>query len=171
MTGRGFGGGAPRRACPEQQPESDHDHGPGGMDAAAGAPAAARGKRLQPIKILLQPAKLEPDIPGILPALLPILCETGLHDPVECRRRGRLNVRDRRGLLGQDRGDHRGLTLAGERFPPCRHLVEHGPKSEEVGSRVSFLAFELLRGHVLERSQDRSLPRDGRPCRELRQRQ
>ena len=42
-------------------------------------------------------------------------------------------------------------------FRPGHHFVDHGAKGEDVRPLISFLAFQLLLGHILERPEDRSL--------------
>jgi hypothetical protein len=92
-----------------------------------------------------------------LEAVLGVLGEAGLDDPVERRRRHRLERRDRRGLLLHDRGDQGCLARSGKRLPPRRHLVQNGAEREYVSSDIGLPAFELLRRHVLKRPQDRPL--------------
>ena len=71
----------------------------------------------------------------------------------------RLEVRDRPRLGLHDRADQARLALALERLLAREHLVEHGAEREEIRPRVGFLAFHLLRRHVLHRADDRALCR------------
>ena len=59
-----------------------------------------------------------------------------------------------------DRRDETRLTLAVECFSARKHLIEDCPEPKNVRARVGVLPFELLRGHVLERPQNRPLRRE-----------
>src|SRR5260370_25902125 len=52
--------------------------------------------------------------------------------------------------------DYAGLVLAFKSFAARHHLVEHSTEREDVGASVSFLPFQLFRGHILERANDGS---------------
>src|SRR6266508_468025 len=98
-----------------------------------------------------------------LEAVFRVLGETRLDDPVESGWRHRLDRGDGRRLRVHYRADQRGLTPARERLLARRHLVENRAEGEYVGSDIGFLAFELLRRHVLEGPEDRSLLRQVHP--------
>ena len=121
-------------------------------------PPPAEGS-CRPTQVVLDPAQLEPDIPGVLPAFLTILGEAGLHEAIERRRRRRLERRNGRWLGSHDRREERRLRRAGKRRRPRRHLVERRPEGKDVCPRVRLLALDLLGRHVLERAEDRSLLR------------
>ena len=92
-----------------------------------------------------------------LHALVRVLRKTALDQAVEQRRARRLDRGNRRRLRRHDRRDERRPARRGERFAPRRHFVQHRSESEDVGAGVDFLSFELFRGHVLDRTEDRSL--------------
>ena len=102
------------------------------------------------------PPELEPDVGRALPAELRILGETGLHHPIERRRRRRLDRRNGSGFRRHDRGDQARLTFSPERFSPRCHLVERRAEGEDVRPRIGLLRFELLGRHVRERAENRS---------------
>ena len=78
----------------------------------------------------------------------------------ECRRTG-----DRFRNILQDRADEARLARALESATAGQHLVENGAECEHVGAGVGLQAFELLRCHVLQRSEDGALLRQTRRCR------
>ncbi len=163
------GGGLAPREKEHQQPgrhqREDARDEPAGLRAAA---ARGRARLDARARALGNPAELSADVAGALPALVGILREAGLDDPVESGRRRGLDRRDRRRLGVQDRSDERRLARAGERPLPCRHLVEHGAEGEDVRSRVRLLALELFGRHVLQRPQDRPFLRQRRSRRRQR---
>src|SRR5258708_446867 len=67
----------------------------------------------------------------------------------------------RRGVRLQNLRHQAGLALTFKRLLACRHFVDHHAKCKNVRAGVRFLSFDLLRGHVLKRSQDRPLRREG----------
>lgn len=48
----------------------------------------------------------------------------------------------------QNRIEDRAGSVAPKRQRPCRHLVQHGTKREQVGTRVEVLTSNLLGRHV-----------------------
>ena len=86
-----------------------------------------------------------------------VLRKAGPDDAVERGRRHGRDLRDRRRLVAQDRGDERRLRRAREGLLSRRHLEEDRAQSEDVRPRVRFPALELLRRHVLEGPEDRAL--------------
>ena len=126
------------------------------------SPGNGDGRNSRLRSALRDPLQLAPEIRGVLPAVLRVLRQGLLHDVVERRRRHRLNLRDRRRLVAQDRGDERRLRRTTERLLAGRHLVKHAPEREDVGARVGLSPLQLLRRHVLERPEDRPLLREVR---------
>ena len=106
------------------------------------------------------PSQLARDVVRAVPPILGILGQRFADEAIERGGRHRLQAGDRRGLVAQDRGDQGCSTSALERFLTRRHLVEHGAEGEDVGERIGFLAFELLRRHVLDRSENRPFLRE-----------
>ena len=102
------------------------------------------------------PLQLEQHVVHRLPALVGILGDTRPDQAVERGRRHGLQRRDRARLILEDRGDQAGLGLALERLASRGHLVEQHAEGEDVAPRVSFLALELLRRHVLEGPDNRA---------------
>ena len=103
---------------------------------------------------LANPAQLRHEIGRCLQTLFGVFFQTPLDEKVERGRDARLDLRDGIGLRRDNRGDQVWLALAFERLPPRHHLVEDGAEGEDVGARVGFLAFELLRRHVLHGAED-----------------
>ena len=130
---------APRSPRRERQQES-HDRGAG----------RSRGGRLR------QPPQLIDEVAGRLPPAVRILRQALRHQAVE-RRRRRLHGRQLRGNGVQDRPDQAGLTRALKRLPPGDHLVDHRPEGKHVRPSVDVPSVQLLRGHVLQRAEDRPL--------------
>lgn len=60
----------------------------------------------------------------------------------------------------RDRGDEAGLGLAVEGPTAGGHLVEQCSEGEDVGARIGLDSFQMLRGHVLERAQNRPFLRE-----------
>ena len=61
-------------------------------------------------------------------------------------------------VAAHDRGDHTGLTLALEcSRAGSDHFVERGAEREDVRPRIDLLRFQLLGGHVMQRTEDGSL--------------
>jgi hypothetical protein len=58
-----------------------------------------------------------------------------------------------RGLVN-DAIQHRRNRIAGERFLASEHLVQHDCEREQVGAAVDRLATNLLRGHVIGRTEE-----------------
>jgi len=98
------------------------------------------------------PPELKIQIVRGLPAVVWIFLHTSLGDVVERGRYGRLRFRERVEIERGDGGDEHRPVLAFERFRPSHHLVEDGAEGEDVGPRVSFVALQLLRRHVLQRA-------------------
>ena len=101
--------------------------------------------------------ELQPHVVRGLPALVGIFGHAGSDQLIQRRRGHGLDGTDRRRLALQYCRQHAGSGLALERALAGGHLVEHGAQSEDVAARVGFLAFHLLRRHVLKRSNDRAL--------------
>ena len=124
------------------------------------ARAAARGDRRRQAHLraaFRDPLKLQLDVVGRLEPVVRLLRHAGLDDAVEGRRCHRRDRRDRSWLAFQDRRDQARAALAGKRLLARSHLVQHAAQGEDVGAGVGLLALELLRGHVLERPEDRAL--------------
>ena len=60
--------------------------------------------------------------------------------------------RHRRRIHRQDRAHQALIVCALECLLPGHHLVEHRPKSPNIGPRIRLFAAELLRRHVLQES-------------------
>src|SRR5687768_17213008 len=103
------------------------------------------------------PFELSLEIARSLPAIVGILLEAPRDDVVEDRRCQRLQRCHRRRLVIENCADETRLTLAFERAAARQHLVEHAAEGEDVGASIDFLSFELLWGHVLQRSENRAL--------------
>ena len=56
----------------------------------------------------------------------------------------------------QDRFENRCRTVATERHPPRRHLIENSPKREQIAPRIQFLRPRLLRRHVSDGAERRT---------------
>src|SRR5712692_614720 len=100
-----------------------------------------------------------------LEAALRVLRKAGSDQMVQRRRSQRLMFEDWAGLLRQDRGDEARLTLALKRLPACRHFVDEGAKSKNVRPGINFSTFHLLRGHVLQGTENCPLDCQGIFCR------
>jgi len=67
----------------------------------------------------------------------------------------------RRRVAFQNCGDHAGRTRSAERELPGQHFIEHQAKRKDVTSRVGLLALQLLWRHVIQRSNNLAIPRNG----------
>ena len=57
--------------------------------------------------------------------------------------------------------DHTGLALACERLLARGHFVDNRAKGEDIRPGIRLFAFQLLGRHVVKRSENRPLCRDG----------
>ena len=73
-----------------------------------------------------------------------------------------MHLRHRRRLGGRNRADEARPRLSFEGLLPGQHLEQHAAEREEVGARVRFEPFDLLRSHVLERAENGALRGDAR---------
>ena len=90
-----------------------------------------------------------------LPAVRWILREAPLDELIECGRRDWDQARHGGRVRLQDLGDEAGLPLPLERPSPGHHLVQDGTEGEDVGACVRLEPLYLLRGHVLQRADNR----------------
>ena len=65
-----------------------------------------------------------------------------------------MQLRNRRRLGGQDRGNQTCTALGAEGWLARDHLVQQFAKSKDVGAGIGLFSFQLLGGHVLEGSDD-----------------
>ncbi len=100
------------------------------------------------------PLKLAGKIGGALPAVVGVFREALLHDALQCYGRKRLELRDGRGLGGEDRSNQAGPAGSGKGWLPCRHFVEHFAEGKDIRARIRRLSLQLLGGHVLEGADD-----------------
>ncbi len=107
------------------------------------------------------PFDFELEIARRLPALLPIFRETSPNRVIEDWWSQWLESDDRRRILFENRRSHTQVAFAGERGAAGQHFVEHGAERENIAAAVEVLAFNLLRGHVLERANDGAFGGDG----------
>jgi hypothetical protein len=91
-----------------------------------------------------------------LPAVVRIFGEASGKRAIDRHRHVGYDLDERRRLVFQDRADHVRLGRAVERLLRGDHFVHEGAKGEDVRARVCVLSFDLLRRHVLERSEDRA---------------
>ena len=103
------------------------------------------------------PLQLQHHVVRRRPAVLGLLGETALDDPVERGRDHRLDRRDRSRVRVHDRADQARLARPRESLLARHHLVEHAAEREDVAAGVGVAALELLGRHVLERPEDRAL--------------
>jgi hypothetical protein len=99
------------------------------------------------------------NVRGGLPTVVGRLRETTAHDVIQRRRRVGLDSRERLRIALENRGNQTRLRCSLEGTPGGHHFEEHAAEGPDVRSRVGLPALELLGRHVLERSQDRALPR------------
>ena len=99
------------------------------------------------------PLQLQPDVVRGLEARAGVLGETGLNQVIEGRRNPRHDRADCRRLLADDGPKQARLGLALEGPAAGQHLEEHRAEREDVRPRAGFLAFDLLRRHVLQRAE------------------
>src|SRR6202030_4348379 len=92
-----------------------------------------------------------------LKPLLRVLCKRSLDYSREWRR---LHKRSRLAL--QNRRDHARRALPFECSPSREHLVQHAAEAEQIAARVGLFSVQLLRRHVLQSSENLSLPRKRR---------
>ena len=77
----------------------------------------------------------------------------------------RHNLGERFRLGAEDGSEDLRRASVPERPAPGQRLVEHRAEREDVGACARLLSLELLRGHVLERAEDRPIGRESpRPC-------
>jgi hypothetical protein len=78
------------------------------------------------------PLQLHAHVAGALPAVVGVLGQAVLHEPLEGRRRERRQLAHGPGLVLQDRPDEARLARALEGPPARHHLVQHRPQREDV---------------------------------------
>ena len=83
---------------------------------------------------------LEPAL-GILPQAIP-------DDAFDFPRQAGYYFGDGLGLLAEDGGHSRGLTVTPERSLARQHLVQQRTETEDIRTGIDALAFHLLRRHV-----------------------
>ena len=96
------------------------------------------------------------EIAGALPPIVGIFRERRANDPVEPWRRDAAPGRCRRRLTLENGGHRARRRLAGKRPRAGDHLVDHAPQREDVAPVIGVLALDLLRRHVVQRSEDRA---------------
>ena len=101
------------------------------------------------------PLQLQVNVLRGLPTLIRVLGKADLHDSLEGRRRHGLQRSDRGWFKRKDGCDQACFRLSRKCRLSGRHFIEHGSQGENVGTDVGLFAFQLLRGHILKRSQQR----------------
>ena len=118
----------------------------------------ARPGRRRRRGLRLQVAKLVEHVARRLVAVARVLLQAAAENSRQMRRQVRAQLRNRRGLVAQDRGDHVHRARAVERTFAGQHLIEHDAEREDVGPRVDLPAARLLGRHVGHRAEDLALP-------------
>jgi hypothetical protein len=77
-------------------------------------------------------------------------------------RHNRCDLRGRRRLVLEDRGDEARPAPTLERPMTGDRLIKHAAERPDIASRVGLSALELLRRHVLHRAENGALRGDGR---------
>jgi hypothetical protein len=85
-----------------------------------------------------------------LHSIVDVLGHASGDQPVQFQRCQRSQCRHGTRVGVHDRTDQAGLARPVERAFTGRHLVEHTAERPQVRARAGFLAFELLRRHVLK---------------------
>ena len=83
-----------------------------------------------------------------------VLLEHAMHQALERRRNRRIDTRQGKGLVEQNRGNHGGRRQSDEGPVSCGHLVQRDPEREHVGRRPRRRAANLLGRHVRHRAED-----------------
>src|SRR5215831_1190647 len=106
------------------------------------------------------PSKLLDKVAGRLPTAIRIFREASVNQPIKSWR-SRQKRGHRCGFMLENRADQAGLALTLERLPARDRLIYNFAERENVGSRVGVFTLELFGSHVLQRSKDGSLQREG----------
>src|SRR5579872_1333847 len=106
---------------------------------------------------------MEFDIVSSLPAQFGILFQASPDQAIECRRRQRLYPQDWLRFRVEDGGNNAGRRATAEGALAGKHLVEDGAEGKDIAAHVGFFSLELLRRHVLKRSEQRA-PSRQRGC-------
>src|SRR5262249_31949454 len=104
------------------------------------------------LRAFADPLQFASQVPCALPPVVHALCQAFANDVIERRRRQRFGNSDRGWFLFQDGRGNAQLSLALERFLPGERFIENCAQRENVAPAIEFLAFHLLRRHVLERA-------------------
>ena len=99
---------------------------------------------------------MERQIARRLEAVFGPLLQTVQHHPLERHRERRRDLRERRRVFAQNRGQRLGGRLAQKRARPGQHLVKDAAEREDVRSMVGLLSSGLLGRHVSHRAENGS---------------
>ena len=173
------GGGTSKRMAPGEgwvrsarakQQESGHGRRQrrGRNPRSLSAPRTLGRRRRRAGTAPADPFELASDVARALPAVLGILREALSDDPVERRRRHRLELRDRLRLVAQDRRNEGGARAPLEGARTRRHLVEDCAQREDVRPRVGLAALRAAPAPCTETCRESSPPPSRSPGSEAR---